>query len=626
MRRLTTVAAAAALCLAALAPQAWAGDMTKVAETRAELMARGQAIKENAEGHSEAERLEQFIDLYFEYTMNEHPEFATMIGHPTGHDRWTDNSLEAEARRDEETVVALDIFKTIDREQLQGEDRLNHDLIMDSLVDSVEAQKFKGEYLAINQMGGVHQNAARMLAMMPAVNRQAYENILSRLSGVPYLIDNAMARLEKGLAAGVTPPKVTLRDVPQQVKNQIVDDPAQSPLLRAFQRFPADISEEEQTALRERANALYTEDIRPAFEKLHGYLVDTYVPGARESIAMKDLPDGEEWYAFRVKQMTTTDLSPEEIHSIGQSEVERIRGLMDGVIADSGFEGTFEEFTEFLRTDPQFYFETAEELLAAYRDIAKRADGQMPRQFGLLPRTPYEVTPVPAYAEKSQTTAYYQPGSLDAGRAGQFFANTYKLNTRPKWEMEALTLHEAVPGHHHQIALSMEMEDQPWFRRFGGYTAYTEGWGLYSESLGEDMGFYQDPYSKFGQLTYEIWRAIRLVVDTGMHQLGWSRQDAIDFFIQNTGKQEHDIVVEVDRYIVWPGQALAYKIGELKLKELRALAKGELGDDFDVRAFHDTVLGNGALPLRVLETQVREWIAAEKGETPEVAQPAAKGR
>ena len=435
-----------------------------------------------------------------------------------------------------------------------------------------------------------------------------------------------MVRLEKGLAEGVTPPKVTLRDVPQQVQNMIVDDPAQSPMLRAFAQVsgrhlgggpgsPAQSGPLASTATRSGRRS----------KKLHTFLVESYLPGSRESIAMKSLPDGEEWYAFQVKQMTTTDLSPEEIHNIGQSEVERIRGLMDDVIAESGFEGSFEEFTEFLRTDPQFYFESADELLAAYRDIAKRADGQMPKQFGLLPRTPYEIVPVPSYSEKSATTAYYQPGSLDAGRAGQFFANTYKLDTRPKWEMEALTLHEAVPGHHHQIAIATEMEDQPWFRRFGGYTAYTEGWGLYSESLGEDMGFYQDPYSKFGQLTYEIWRAIRLVVDTGMHQLDWSRQDAIDFFINNTGKQEHDIVVEVDRYIVWPGQALAYKIGELKIKELRALAKEELGDNFDVRAFHDTVLGNGALPLRVLETQVREWLAEEKGEAPEVATPAVKG-
>jgi uncharacterized protein (DUF885 family) len=328
---------------------------------------------------------------------------------------------------------------------------------------------------------------------------------------------------------------------------------------------------------------------------------------------MKDLPDGEEWYAHRVKQMTTTDLTPQQIHDIGLSEVARIRLEMEKVKEQAGFEGDLAAFFDFLRSDPQFFFDDPEDLLSAYRNIAKRADAELPKLFGTLPRLPYGVTPVPQYAQESQTTAYYQPGSLEAGRAGQFFANTYDLASRPKWEMEALTLHEAVPGHHLQIATAMELEELAWFRRFGGYTAYTEGWGLYSESLGEEMGFYQDPYSKFGQLTYEMWRAIRLVVDTGMHSLGWSRDDAIAFFEENAGKAEHDIVVEVDRYIVWPGQALAYKIGELKLKELKAMAKQELGDDFDIRAFHDKILGNGALPLRVLETHVGEWVDAQKG-------------
>ena len=329
---------------------------------------------------------------------------------------------------------------------------------------------------------------------------------------------------------------------------------------------------------------------------------------------MTDMPDGQDWYAFRVRQMTTTDMTPQEIHDLGLSEVARIRAQMDRVIEESGFEGSFEDFTEFLRTDAQFYFDQPEELLAAYRDISKRADPELVKLFGKLPRLPYGVVPVPSYAEKSQTTAYYQQGSLEAGRPGNFYANTYDLKTRPKWEMEALTLHEAVPGHHLQISIAQELEDLPWFRRFGGETAFVEGWGLYSESLGEEMGFYKDPYSKFGQLTYEIWRAIRLVVDTGMHALGWTRQEAIDFFKANTGKTEHDIVVEVDRYIVWPGQALAYKIGELKIKELRAMAKDELGDAFDIRAFHDQVLGNGALPLRVLETHIKEWVASQKGD------------
>lgn len=292
--------------------------------------------------------------------------------------------------------------------------------------------------------------------------------------------------------------------------------------------------------------------------------------------------------------------------------MKRIRAGMESVKAEAGFEGSLEEFFDFLRTDPQFFYTEGQDLLMGYRDIAKRVDAELPKLFGHLPRLPYGVSPVPAYAEKSQTTAYYQPGSVEGGRSGTFFANTYDLPSRPKWEMEALTLHEAVPGHHFQIAIAQELDELPWFRRYGGYTAYVEGWGLYAESLGEEMGFYQDPYFKFGQLTYEMWRAIRLVVDTGMHSLGWSRQQAIDFFVENAGKAEHDIVVEVDRYIVWPGQALAYKIGELKIMELKAMAQAELGESFDIRGFHDKLLGNGALPLNVLETHMNEWVAEQK--------------
>jgi uncharacterized protein (DUF885 family) len=280
------------------------------------------------------------------------------------------------------------------------------------------------------------------------------------------------------------------------------------------------------------------------------------------------------------------------------------------VIASTGFTGSFHDFVTFLRTDPRFFFERAEDLLVTYRDICKRADPALTRLFGTLPRLPYGVVPVPPYAEKSQTSAYYEPGSPAAGRPGRFFANTYDLKARPKWEMEALSLHEAVPGHHLQIALAQELPEMPEFRKNSFYTAYVEGWGLYAESLGGEMGFYEDPYARFGQLTYEMWRAIRLVVDTGMHALGWSRQRAIDYFVENAGKAEHDIVVEIDRYIVWPGQALAYKIGELKIQELRARAARALGPRFDIRAFHDHVLGSGAVPLDVLEGRIGEWIAS----------------
>jgi prolyl oligopeptidase len=360
--------------------------------------------------------------------------------------------------------------------------------------------------------------------------------------------------------------------------------------------------------LQSEAEQVLVADVYPAYRSLLAYLEETYLPGARKTVGQSAMPNGKKWYAYNARFHTTTDLTPKQIHEIGLAEVERIRQEMEQIIQDLEFDGSFAEFAEFLRTDPQFYFDTPEALLTAYRAICKRADPELVRLFGKLPRLPYGVKPVPSYNEKSTTTAYYEPGSLAAGRPGYFFANTYDLATRPSWEMEALSLHEAVPGHHLQIALAQELEETHDLLKHSFYTAFVEGWGLYAESLGGEMGFYESPYSKFGRLTYEIWRAIRLVVDTGIHSLGWSRERAIDFFKQNAPKAEHDIIVEVDRYIVWPGQALAYKIGELKIQELRAYAKRKLGPAFDIRAFHDQVLARGAMPLGVLEQRVHDWV------------------
>ena len=465
--------------------------------------------------------------------------------------------------------------------------------------------------MPVTQMGGVQQNVAQYLMLMPYFQRTDFENAIARMEAVPALVEQTIALLEEGLRTGITPPRVTLRDVPDQVRNQIVDEPSASPMLRPFQSTPPGIDHPLAETLRAAAARAYSGAIAPAYRRLLEYLESRYLPRTRETIAARDLPDGEAWYAFSIRQMTTTRLTAQEIHDIGLREVKRIRGEMDAVMDRTDFDGTFQQFVGFLRTDERFFFDHAEDLLVAYRDICKRVDPELPRLFATLPRLPYGVVPVPSYAEKSQTTAYYEPGSPSAGRPGRFFANTYDLRARPRWEMEALALHEAVPGHHLQIALAQELPEMPDFRRHGFYTAYIEGWGLYAESLGPEMGFYEDPYAKFGQLTYEIWRAIRLVVDTGMHALGWSRQQAIDYFSDNAGKAEHDIVVEVDRYIVWPAQALAYKIGELKIKDLRARASAALGARFDLRLFHDEVLGAGALPLDVLEARVDAWVARQ---------------
>jgi len=578
------------------------------------LVARMQILAGNESGLSDSERFAEITGITYEYTMLSHPEYATFLGDPRGQDRWSDQSEAITLQRQQDARILVAALENINREALTATEQVNYDLLYNRQKLAIEGQQFPDEMMPVNQMGGVQQDIAQMMAISQPKNAKDYANMIARLEKTPEVVDQTIAWMRKGMEAGITPPAITLRDVPQQIRNQLVDEADQSPLLGAFKQFPASVDSLQQAALLKQAEAAYSEKVAPAFEKLLVFVESEYLPAARESIAMADLPNGEAWYAYNVKVTTTTDLTPEQIHQIGLDEVKRIRGAMDEIIQSTGFEGSFEEFLVFLRTDPQFYHETKEGLLREYRDIAKRADPELMKLFGKLPRTPYGVLPVPSYAEKSQTTAYYQRGSVEAGRPGNFFANTYALDTRPRWEMEALTLHEAVPGHHLQLALQDELEDVPWYRRVGGYTAFVEGWGLYSESLGEEMGFYQDPYSKFGQLTYEMWRAIRLVVDTGMHQLGWSRQQAIDYFMANAGKQEHDVVVEVDRYIVWPGQALAYKIGELKIKELRAYATNELGEDFDIREFHDEVLGRGALPLSVLDANIRAWVAAKKAQ------------
>jgi uncharacterized protein (DUF885 family) len=404
-----------------------------------------------------------------------------------------------------------------------------------------------------------------------------------------------MALMDEGLRAGITPPQVCLRDVADQVRNQLVSDPLESPLLAAVQT--------------DEAARVFTDTIAPAYQRLLDYLTETYIPRARATTACLDLPDGEERYAWRIRMFTTTDLSAQDIHDIGRGEVERIGTAMRALIDKVGFDGGFAEFSTFLGSDDRFFCTSADELLSTYREITARIDPQLPRLFGRLPKLPYVVEPVPAYAEKSQTAAYYLPGAPDGSRPGTFFANTYDLRSRPNWEFESLALHEAVPGHHLQIALAQELDDLPAFRRNAWFTAYGEGWGLYAESLGEELGLYTDPFSRYGAYSGELWRAIRLVVDTGMHALGWSREQGIEYAQETAGRYDHDIVVEIDRYLIWPGQALAYKLGELELQALRRKAAAALGDRFDVAAFHDEVLRHGCLPLQVLGAQVDAWIA-----------------
>jgi uncharacterized protein (DUF885 family) len=588
------------------------------------LFAQGAANEKNTETRSRDEATRRFriyLEEDWKRWMVEYPELATSAGFPGQNRRWSDDSpagIEARKKHLRESAAAL---KGFSRDSLPRAEQLNFDLYSDLLNTAEEGLQFGDDplpfrnvvphnnWMPISQMGGVQQGAAETISTMPNRSVADYEDILARLEALPAYVEQQKTLLQEGLKRGYTPPKLMLRDVPKQIADLIPADALDSPVLEPFKNFPVEIPEHDRARLTNRAKEIYGTSLVPAFQNLHDYIASTYLPACRESIAATALPKGAEAYAFHVRWQTTTNLTPQQIHEIGLSEVKRIRAEMDRVIASTNFKGSFHEFTEFLRNDPRFYFDKPDDLVNGYRIIAKKIDPELAHLFGKLPRLPYGVTPIPDFKAPSQTTAYYQAGAPSVGRPGYYFVNTYNLHARPKWEMEALSLHESVPGHHLQISLAQEMENEPEFRKHVGYSAFVEGWALYCESLGEELGMYKDRYSKFGQLSYEMWRAVRLVVDTGMHAQGWTREQAIQFFKDNTGKTDQDITVEVDRYIVWPGQALAYKLGQLKIRELRTQAEQREGAKFNLRAFHDAVLENGSLPLNVLTAHMEDWMA-----------------
>jgi uncharacterized protein (DUF885 family) len=421
-----------------------------------------------------------------------------------------------------------------------------------------------------------------------------------------------MALLRQGIRERMVHPRIIMERIPAQIDKQIVSDPTQSGFYKPFQHFPSTISPEDQKRLQSAAREAVEQQVVPAFTKFKQFFVNEYLPACYDKVGAWQLPHGAELYAYFVRNYTTTKETPEEVHQIGLKEVARINAEMDRIMQQTGFKGSRSEFFQFLRTDPQFFYKTPEELFGAYKALAKTVDPNLVKVFRKLPREPYGVEAIPAAVAPDTTAAYYRPGAADGSRAGTYFVNLYKPDARPKWEMTALTLHESVPGHHLQIALAHELGEMPNFRRYGEYTVYVEGWGLYAESLGDELGLYSDPYAKFGQLSYEMWRAVRLVVDTGIHEKHWTRDQAIRYFMENCPKHELDITNEIDRYIAWPGQALAYKTGELKIKELRARSREKLGAKFDLKEFHQVVLGSGPVPLDILERNVDEWIATKE--------------
>ncbi len=555
--------------------------------------------------------LHELFDRNWQRRLAENPMLATSLGDLRYNDRWQDRSLEAIEASHEATVAELETLHGIDRKLLPADEQINYDLFELQLQDQIESHRFRTFLTPISHRGGI-QTLHNLTETLPLRTVSHYQDWLARLARIDTLVEQQIALMKVGLEEGRVPPAVLLQRVTDQLARQVVDEPEDSPFFGAFVDFPDSIAEDDRVRLSGLARETIADTVLPAYQRLQEFFANDYLPAARDSHGVWDLPDGEEYYAYLARRFTTTDLSPDEIHQIGLDEVERIRSQMKAVIEQVAFEGDFDDFLHYLRTDEKFYYATPEELYQAYLAMSKRIDPLMVELFGRLPRMPYGVRPIPDDVAPDTTTAYYSRPAADGSRAGYYYVNLYRPEVRPKYEMMALSLHEAVPGHHLQIALAMELDNLPMFRRMSGFTAYTEGWGLYAEYLGEELGLYEDPYDKFGQLTYEMWRAVRLVVDTGLHHKRWTRQQAIDFFTANAAKTEADIINEIDRYIGNPGQALAYKIGELKIRELRARAELALGEDFDIRAFHDTVLENGAVPLDLLERLVDDWIERQR--------------
>jgi uncharacterized protein (DUF885 family) len=548
----------------------------------------------------------------WEYRMQFDPIFATF----TGDNRFNDQLPHVTPSAWESHMQAMRAFHqrlaAVERAALPAAEQLNYDIFKRTLEEFIQEDEFGAYYLPISKTAGFHLDFPELFQFVPLGTVEDYGNYIARLEAFNRYAQEHIALMREGLQRGYRPARVTLEGIERAIESQMVADPADSPLFQPFMHFPSGFSQADQERLIQDGGTAIMSSVAPGFRALLRFVQEEYLPAGREDVSASRLPDGQAFYAHRIRMFTSLDLTAEQVHTTGQAEVQRIRQEMLAAIEKSGFRGDFKAFIETLRTEARFYAPTGEALMAHTALVLKRMDGELPRLFKTLPRMPYGIRPIPEHSAPGNTTAYYFPAAGDGTRAGTYYINLYDLSSRPLYEVEALSLHEAVPGHHLQIALQQELGELPKFRRFGGFTAFVEGWALYAERLGLEVGFYQDPYSDFGRLSYEMWRACRLVVDTGMHALGWTRQQAIDFMAANTSSTLLNITNEVDRYIFWPGQALAYKTGELKIRELRARAERSLGARFDLREFHDLLLGSGAVPLDCLESMVDRWISAQK--------------
>ncbi|KFN42690.1 hypothetical protein N787_03295 [Arenimonas metalli CF5-1] len=563
-----------------------------------------------------AAELDALLAEWHESELKANPIFATALGDLRYNDQLPDMfsaSYRAEQEARERDFLAR--VQGLDRNALSGQHRLSYDIFIADRESSLAGNRFPAWMLPVNQFGNYGSFMAQLgsgQGLQPFKEVRHYDDFLARIARFPVLNDSAIANMREGIAAGVVQPVPVVEKAIPQFGAHAVDDVEQSVFWGPIRNMPADFPEAE----RERLTAAYREAIAntlvPAYAKMRDFLRDEYLPKARTGVGQMHLPDGKAWYAHNVRVNTTTDLTPEEIHQFGLEEVARILAEMNAVREQVGFKGDLPAFFEHLGTDDQFYFKTEEEALQAYRDVQQKINPRLEQLFDIFPKADYEVRPVEAFRAASEAGASYQSPSPDGSRPGVFYLNTHNLRAQPNFLVETLSIHEASPGHHFQISIQQEVESLPAFRRFGGYTAYSEGWALYAESLGKEMGLFTDPYQWYGRLSDEQLRAMRLVVDTGLHYYGWDRQQAIDYMLANSSMAESDVIAEVERYIVIPGQALAYKVGQRVIRELRNEAEAELGEKFDVRAFHRQVLVDGALPMGVLQTKIREWIAAEK--------------
>ena len=565
---------------------------------------------------SEAERFNLWLDASWEDTLKREPILATSLGDARYNARLIDTTTAAwRAETHRHLLSQLRQLAGFKRAALAEQDQLSYDILQLDLNEALAGERFADWMQPVNQFSSLPAFLAQMGAgqsIQPFRNTRDYDDWHARLSIAPRLIDGLIANMRTGIARGVTQPRAVMEKMLPQLSALIVADPSQSVFWGPMKAFPDRVSAPDRQRLEAKFRSLIAKQVTPAYQRLHAFVRDDYLPKARASTGWSSLPDGPAWYAHRVKRSTTTDMTPEAIHALGLQEVERILGEMEAVRREVKFDGDLKAFFKHLQDDPKFYFSKPEELLAGYRELQKKINGKLPALFDIAPKADYEVREVPAFMAESAAGASYEQGSADGSRPGVFYVNTFNLKAQPIFGMETLSLHEASPGHHFQVSIAQEVTGLPKFRRFDtNYVAYVEGWALYAESIGKELGLFTDPYQWYGRLSDEQLRAMRLVVDTGLHAKGWSRQRAIDYMLANSSMVESDVVAEVERYIVNPAQALGYKIGQLEISRLRREAEAALGARFDVRAFHRLLLTGGQLPMSVLRTRVEAWVKSQ---------------